>query len=434
MPDETQSHFAPDLANPQTLVWRNRQVDYRSGIAASLFILIFLWLSLLPPAGVQQSWRTAGVLLTVFLTALIYWRHAVYDFFCDPPLAICDPQGLTLYGYYGKISHQWRWDALEQVTISYDATPFEELLESSHAILCITLRNTGDGYLPPLKLHVDGLDGTSELNALAIAAQRYIDGETPVPVTLPTDWQRDWYKYPDLVQRGNLNHFWLLLPQLLLLKMTIAAGKHLHAATADDIVFYIPLWCLTATATIAVCLNIRHNFFRRTQPLARADCHGLHLALRRTPIRGMPLLFTGPLNTHIPWQEMRKCVKHLSPNLSWGGNYTQHIGLISRDGQHRIIITEASAKTMRRPKISASPSAPSLTAPCHPLPHPTRRCASAPSPGTSSPRIPATPSRSAAVFCPYGRSASPPLPTSSSSPYPGSGRQNLAPRHRMPCR
>lgn len=98
MPDDTQSHFTPDLANPQTLVWRNRQVDYRSGIAASLFILIFLWLSLLPPAGVQQSWRTAGVLLTVFLTALIYWRHAVYDFFCDPPLAICDPQGLTLYG------------------------------------------------------------------------------------------------------------------------------------------------------------------------------------------------------------------------------------------------------------------------------------------------------------------------------------------------
>ena len=57
--------------------------------------------------------------------------------------------------------------------------------------------------------------------------------------------------------------------------MTIAAGKHLHAATADDIVFYIPLWCLTAIATIAVCLNIRHNFFQRTQPLARADCHGL---------------------------------------------------------------------------------------------------------------------------------------------------------------
>ena len=344
MPHKTQSHFAPDLANPQTLVWRNRQVDYRSGIAASLFILIFLWLSLLPPAGVQQSWRTAGVLLTVFLTALIYWRHAVYDFFCDPPLAICDPQGLTLYGYYGKISHQWRWDALEQVTISYDATPFEELLDSSHAILCITLRNTGDGYLPPLKLHVDGLDGASELNALAIAAQRYIDGETPVPVTLPADWQRDWYKYPNLIQRGNLNHFWLLLPQLLLLKMTIAAGKHLHAATADDIVFYIPLWCLTAIATIAVCLNIRHNFFQRTQPLARADCHGLHLALRRTPIRGMPLLFTGPLNTHIPWQEMRKCVKHLPPNLSWGGNYTQHIGLIRRDGQHRIIITECLGK------------------------------------------------------------------------------------------
>ena len=58
----------------------------------------------------------------------------------------------------------------------------------------------------------------------------------------------------------------------------------------------------------------------------------------------MPLLFTGPLNTHIPWQEMRKCVKHLSPNLSWGGNYTQHIGLISRDGQHRIIITECLGK------------------------------------------------------------------------------------------
>ena len=57
------------------------------------------------------------------------------------------------------------------MTISYDATPFEELLDSSHAILCITLRNTGDGYLPPLNLHVDGLDGASELNALAIAAQ-----------------------------------------------------------------------------------------------------------------------------------------------------------------------------------------------------------------------------------------------------------------------
>ena len=174
----------------------------------------------------RKQWRLADVNALLFwffiLVTLywrfdyIYWRHAVYDFFCDPPLAICDPQGLTLYGYYGKISHQWRWDALEQVTISYDATPFEELLDSSHAILCITLRNTGDGYLPPLKLHVDGLDGASELNALAIAAQRYIDGETPVPVTLPTDWQRDWYKYPDLVQRGNLNHFWLLLPQLLL--------------------------------------------------------------------------------------------------------------------------------------------------------------------------------------------------------------------------
>ena len=237
MPDETQSHFAPDLANPQTLVWRNRQVDYRSGIAASLFILIFLWLSLLPPAGVQQSWRTAGVLLTVFLTALIYWRHAVYDFFCDPPLAICDPQGLTLYGYYGKISHQWRWEALQQITASHGATWFETFLSRYHSILRITPRSTGD-YTAPLKLRMEGLD-YAETHALTHFAQRYIDGGLPVPVaTLPADWQRDWYKYPDLVQRGNLNHFWLLLPQLLLLKMTIAAGKHLHAATADDIVFY----------------------------------------------------------------------------------------------------------------------------------------------------------------------------------------------------
>lgn len=29
MPDDTRSHFTPDLAHPQTLVWRNRQVDYR---------------------------------------------------------------------------------------------------------------------------------------------------------------------------------------------------------------------------------------------------------------------------------------------------------------------------------------------------------------------------------------------------------------------
>ena len=185
MPDDTQSHFTPDLANPQTLVWRNRQVNYRSGIAASLFILIFLWLSLLPPAGVQQSWRTAGVLLTVFLTALIYWRHAVYDFFCDPPLAICDPQGLTLYGYYGKISHQWRWDALEQVTISYDATPFEELLDSSHAILCITLRNTGDGYLPPLKLHVDGLDGLQNSTHLLLPRSATLTAPSPCPLPCP---------------------------------------------------------------------------------------------------------------------------------------------------------------------------------------------------------------------------------------------------------
>ncbi len=189
-----------------------------------------------------------------------------------------------------------------------------------------------------------------------------------------------------------------------------------------SIQLYIPLWRLTAIATIAVCLNIRHNFFQRTQPLARADCHGLHLALRSTPIRGMP-------------PALHRTAEYPYPPISLGVATTHNTSALSAATVSTASSSpNASAKTMRRPKTSASPSAPSLTAPCHLLPHPTRRCASAPSPGTSSPRIPATPSRSAAVFCPYGRSASPPLPTSSSSPYPGSGRQNLAPRHRMPRR
>ena len=146
------------------------------------------------------------------------------------------------------------------------------------------------------------------------------------------------------MQRGNLNHFWLLLPLLLLLKMAIAAGKHLNAATAGDIVFYIPLWCITAMAATAVGHNLRHNFCRRREPPARADSHGLHLALRRCLLPNLYLLYTGPLNTHLPWQTLSDCERDPSPFLSSYKNYTQHIGLTDRHRHRRIIITECLGK------------------------------------------------------------------------------------------
>lgn len=330
-------HFTPDLAHPQTLVWRVRRADYSGRITLYLFLLFLLWFTL-SLMGEQMNRDTTTLFVVIVLLSLLYCRHAVYDILRQPPLAVCDPQGLILYGYYGTISHQWRWDALQQVTASCGATWLETFLSRDHAILHILPRDTA-----PRKLRMEGL--RSETHALAHFAQRYIDGETPVPVAaLPADWQRVWYKHPDLVQRGNLNHFWLLLPLLLLLKMAIAAGKHLNAATAGDIVFYIPLWCITAMAATAVGHNLRHNFCRRREPPARADSHGLHLALRRCLLPNLYLLYTGPLNTHLPWQTLSDCERDPSPFLSSYKNYTQHIGLTDRHRHRRIIITECLGK------------------------------------------------------------------------------------------
>ena len=120
MPDETQSHFAPDLANPHSRGWgggsHSPWQNSRGWLASGAILLGILYD---PKASAflgltHYGWLCLLLWLAVAVSVLRSDYAASRTAYFAPCL-VCDPQGLTIYARSGRIQQQWRWQDIESV-------------------------------------------------------------------------------------------------------------------------------------------------------------------------------------------------------------------------------------------------------------------------------------------------------------------------------
>ena len=120
MPDETQSHFAPDLANPHSRGWgggsHSPWQNSRGWLASGAILLGILYD---PKASAflgltHYGWLCLLLWLAVAISVLRS-DYAVSHTAYFAPCLVCDPQGLTIYARRGSIQQQWRWQDIESV-------------------------------------------------------------------------------------------------------------------------------------------------------------------------------------------------------------------------------------------------------------------------------------------------------------------------------
>ena len=120
MPDDTQSHFTPDLANPHSRGWgggsHSPWRNSRGWLAIGVILLSILYD---PKASALLGLTHYGWLcLLLWLAVAVRVLHSDYAvsrtaYFS--PCLVCDPQGLTIYTRSGSIQQQWRWQDIESV-------------------------------------------------------------------------------------------------------------------------------------------------------------------------------------------------------------------------------------------------------------------------------------------------------------------------------
>ena len=192
MPDETQSHFAPDLANPHSRGWGgDTHSSWRNSRGWLAIGVILLGILYDPKASAlfgltHYGWLCLLLWLAVTVRVL-RTDYAVSRTAYFAPCLVCDPQGLTIYTRSGSIQQQWRWQDIESVTTHgilqtlritpRDGAPFDyrdrrlEREGNTYRIIAATAQDCLRGVLPPV-LPASPISGTNTNISTATASLR----------------------------------------------------------------------------------------------------------------------------------------------------------------------------------------------------------------------------------------------------------------------
>ena len=277
MPDGTQPHFTPDLANPHSRgwggsshsPWRNSRgwlavgvillrILYDPKISALLGLTHYGWLCLL-------LWLAVAV-------RILRSDYAVSRTAYFAPCLVCDPQGLTIYARNGRIQQQWRWQDIESV--------------ATHGILQ-TLRIT-----PRIGAPFDYRDSRLERECntyriIAATAQNCLRSVLPpVLPAPPAGFTHIWYEYKHFDSYRFLENYALILLLWTLLYLPIYLDRclRLWPDGAPLLLRLLHPFTLAAIALGILCILrvFIHSYrrYRRTTPARQQvamDDNGLHI-------------------------------------------------------------------------------------------------------------------------------------------------------------
>ena len=277
MPDETQSHFTPDLANPHSRGWGgSSHSPWRNSHGWLAIGVILLSILYDPKASALLGLTHYGwlclLLWLVVAVRILRSDYAVSRTAYFAPCLVCDPQGLTIYTRRGSIQQQWRWQDIESV--------------ATHGILQ-TLRIT-----PRIGAPFDYRDSRLEREGntyriIAATAQNCLRSVLPpVLPAPPAGFTHIWYEYKHFDSYRFLENYALILLLWTLLYLPVYLDRclRLWPDGAPLLLRLLHPFTLAAIALGILCILrvFIHSYhrYRRTilaRQQAAIDGNGLHI-------------------------------------------------------------------------------------------------------------------------------------------------------------
>ena len=200
-------HFTPYFNDPRSRGWGGREYVHDFGRSSGYHRrFFFAWLG----SSALFALPVAQMPLNVLAAVLLLWLISVFCMLHDvctkrrvgrkpyPPAVICDPQGLTLYNTGRSITQQWRWQALDSVSVRDGGLHISPRVAPSLTYHDYRFAEDSDIY--------------SEIAAVATDCQR--GRFVAAPSVPPVHVDHTWYEQqPSLLWTSSSN---LLLPLLAL--------------------------------------------------------------------------------------------------------------------------------------------------------------------------------------------------------------------------
>ena len=301
--------FTANRQSANTLIWRRFDLFRRWRLLAWLIAAPLGYLytaALLQQAAAGTAWLVWYPLIYAVTLALVCHRSLI-RLLWNPPILVCDENGLTAFNEYGRWLGQWQWAQIAELRATLEPGDYYALEVIMHGDTpprpapdetapAHDLARYGQSYLPAAD-NPPAADAPCErlpLPELGPDLPQILDDirrhRARATLDTPRNETRAWYKHPRAIQRDNWRLFcWLaatLISALLLLGIANCSGFS-DLPTA--------LYLLTCESLL---LQQSWHAFRRliadpARPVARIDGEGIRID-------------DGATRLHLPWRDLRR--------------------------------------------------------------------------------------------------------------------------------
>ena len=300
--------FTANRQSANTLIWRRYDPFRPHRLLLWLIAAPFGYLytaALLQQAAAGSAWLAWYPLLYSVAIALVCHRSLI-RLLWNPPILVCDENGLTAFNEYGRWLGQWQWAQIAELRATLEPGDYYALEVIMHGDTpprpapdetapAHDLARYGQSYLPAAD-NPPAADAPCELLPLPELGPDLllVPGEIRrhrerAPLEVPRAETRSWYKHPRAIQRDNWRCFLCfagtLVSVLLLLGYSQRYGINLLGA--------LYIFLCTGLLLRQCWLALRRCLADPARPVARIDGKGIHID-------------DGATRLHLPWRDLRR--------------------------------------------------------------------------------------------------------------------------------
>ena len=309
--------FAANRQSANTLIWRRFDLFRRWRLLTWLIAapigygytatLLALYAKNL---GGGTAWLAWYPLIYTAVLALVCHRSLI-RLLWNPPILVCDENGLTAFNEYGRWLGQWQWAQIAELRATLEPGDYYALEVIMHGDTpprpapdetapAHDLARYGQSYLPAAD-NPPAADAPCErlpLPELGPDLPQILDDirrhRERAPLDTPRAETRAWYKHPRSIQRDNWRLFGWLAAALVATPLLTAQLLRGGIAVAVP-VLPVALYLLTCESLL---LQQSWRAFRRliadpARPVARIDGEGIRID-------------DGTTRLHLPWRDLRR--------------------------------------------------------------------------------------------------------------------------------
>ena len=309
--------FAANRQSANTLIWRRFDLFRRWRLLTWLIAapigygytatLLALYAKNL---GGGTAWLAWYPLIYTAVLALVCHRSLI-RLLWNPPILVCDENGLTAFNEYGRWLGQWQWAQIAELRATLEPGDYYALEVIMHGDTpprpapdetapAHDLARYGQSYLPAAD-NPPAADAPCErlpLPELGPDLPQILDDirrhRERAPLDTPRAETRAWYKHPRSIQRNNWRLFGWLAAALVATPLLTAQLLRGGIAVAVP-VLPVALYLLTCESLL---LQQSWRAFRRliadpARPVARIDGEGIRID-------------DGTTRLHLPWRDLRR--------------------------------------------------------------------------------------------------------------------------------